>query len=340
MRRGLGSSAILLAALCGLAPPAIAAEPGRAERAAEKPPSAAELASARKLFAQAIAAEDQEKWAEALEIYERVSRIAISPSLRYHMGVCHEELGDLVEAVNAYELAASSAAERREAALAKESRARLEKARARIAQVTIEVPPDAEGLRIEIDGQAINPALAGTAIPINPGARRVVVRADNYPRAFVALVQAAPGQGASVRADLGARRPRGAALAPVRPRPSPAPPAPEEPSLAPAFITGGVAVALAAGAVATGVAAYSVREDYLAKNANPAPGSLAERQSLREQGQALAITSTALTGGAVVAGAIATYLFWPSSSPRSKPSARVTPWVGPDGAGLGIGGAL
>ena len=98
--------------------------------------------------------------------------------------------------------------------------------------------------------------------------------------------------------------------------------------------------AVAWAAVATGVAAYGLRADYLAQNENPAPGTRGEREALRTRGQALAITSTGLTGGALVAAGLATYLLWPSSSPSSPEAARITPWVGPTGAGIGVGGAL
>jgi hypothetical protein len=256
------------------------------------------------------------------------------------MAVCHEGLGQLVEAVNAYELAAGAAEARREIALAKESQARIQKIRGRIAQLTITIPRDAEGAQIEIDGQPISAALAGAAVPVNPGERRVVVRARNYRGVFEATVHAQPGAAAEVPATLGEKvAPAGPRRAAAPSRPAPAPP-PEQ-SLTPGFIAGGTALALTVGAVATGIAAYDLRETYLEKNASPEPGSLADREALRDRGQALAITSTALTGGALLAAGVATYLFWPSSSPAAgKPSASVSPWVGPDGAGFGVRGAL
>src|SRR6188474_1954569 len=100
--RHIGFAGVFIAAALCAAPYAFAGE-GKPASA----PSAAELASARRLFSQALAAADKERWAEALEIYRRVSEIALSPSLQYHMAVCHEGLGQLVEAINAYELAAA-----------------------------------------------------------------------------------------------------------------------------------------------------------------------------------------------------------------------------------------
>jgi hypothetical protein len=317
-----------------------------------KQPSAAELASARRLFAVAISAEDRGRWVEALETYERVSKVAVSPSLWYHIGVCHEALGHLVEAVNAFDLAVSGATARRELALSREARSRLERLRARTAQVVLGVPRDAADVRIEIDGQPLNPALAGAAVLVAPGDRRIVVRAGNYREVFDTTVRAAAGDVVEMRAELGRKKPR-VAPGPRLDRGSfssaqgPSAQGPVQPtsSLVPAFLVGGTAVALAAGAVVTGVVAYDVRETYLRQNASPAPGSRAERESLRDKGQLFAITSTALTGGALLAGGIATYLLWPSSradtlsAPPSR-SVAVLPWAGVDGAGVHLRGVL
>ncbi|WP_437304139.1 hypothetical protein [Sorangium sp. So ce388] len=334
------------------APPAAASAPPPA--AAPWQPSAAELASARRLFALGLAAEDQGRWAEALETYERIRKIVVSPSLLYHLGACHEALGHVVEALNAFELAMSGATARRELALARESRSRIEKLRVRTSQIVLRLPEDAAGVHVEIDGEPINPALVGAAILVTPGERRIVVRAENYEARFEAAVQAETGAVVELQAELGPRRPVAFArplppthVAPLR---APAP----GPRISPVAVVG-AAAALAAGAVVTGVIAYDVRHTFLKKNENPAPGSLDERQALRDRGQLLAITSTVLTGATLVAGGLATYLFWPSSSPRAAPAdtagrqarparapgpTALSPWIGLDGAGVAVRGAL
>lgn len=354
MRRRRGRCCVsLLVTVMGLAPAAAAAAPAAAAgkpggdaaaaqaTAGEAKPSAAELAAARRLFHRALAAEDGGRWSEALEMYERVSQVALSPSVHYHMGVCHEALGQLVEAINDFELAASSAEARRDKALVKETRAHLEKLRARTPQLIITVPAGAEGIEIELDGQPINAALVGTALLVNPGERRLTVRSESHTKVHEATLRVSAGDALAVQADLGPKKalPAPPIMPVARPR-LPAAPPPEAPSRVPGLAAGGAALALAAGAVVTGVAAYNVREDYLAQNASPTPGSRDAREALKSRGEALAITSTALTGGALVAAGLATYLLWPSSAPADRASARVTPWVGPAGAGLQVGGAL
>ncbi|WP_437587156.1 hypothetical protein [Sorangium sp. So ce1000] len=332
-------------------PPAAVAS----DTAPSRAPSAAELASARHLFGLGLAAEDSGQWAEALETYERISKIVVSPSLWYHLGVCHEALGHVVEALNAFELAASGATARKELALARESRSRLEKLRVKTSQIVLRLPEDATGVRVEIDGEPIHAALVGAAILVGPGARRVVVEAENYAARFDATVQAETGAVVELRAELGRKRP----LAALRP----SAPARQAPPLAPApgprvspEVVVGAAAALAAGAVVTGVMAYDVRHSFLKMNENPAPGSLGERQALHDRGQALAVTSTVLTGAALIAGGFATYLFWPSSSssaappdaagrrlssaPRMPGPTALSPWIGVEGAGVAVQGVL
>ncbi|WP_437568113.1 hypothetical protein [Sorangium sp. So ce542] len=326
-----------------------------AASAAPRQPGAAELASARHLFSLGLAAEDQGRWAEALEIYERISKIVVSPPLWYHLGVCHEALGHVVEALNAFELATSGATARKELALARESRSRLEKLRAKTSQIVLQLPEDATGVRVEIDGEPIHPALVGAAILVSPGARRIAVSAENYAERFEATVQAETGAVVELQAELGRKRALAASrpIAPARPAP-PRAPAPGV-SVPPVAVLG-AAAALGAAAVVTGAMAYDVRHTFVKKNENPAPGSMAERQALRDRGQALAVTSTALTGAALVAGGFAAYLFWSSPSPRAAPEhaagprpspaprapglTALTPWVGADGAGVAVQGAL
>jgi tetratricopeptide (TPR) repeat protein len=360
---------VVFFAVVGVGPAAFAApSPEGAERvppaavasdtaapAAPRTPSAAELASARRLFALGLAAEDGGRWAEALETYERISKIVVSPSLWYHLGVCHEALGHVVEALNAFELAASGSTARKELALARESRSRLEKLRVKTSQIVLQLPEDATGVRVAIDGEPIHAALVGAAILVSPGARRVVVEAENYAARFEATVQAETGAVVELQAELGRKRPLAVVRpsAPVRKAPHLAPAS--GPRVSPVLVVG-TAAAFAAGAVVTGTMAYDVRESFLKKNDNPAPGSLGERQALYNRGKALGVTSTVLTGAFLIAGGYAAYLFWPSSSspaapsdaagrrpspaPRTPGPTALAPWIGADGAGVAVQGAL
>src|SRR5690606_343370 len=114
-------------------------------------------------------------------------------------------------------------------------RSRIQKLRAKTSQIVLRLPEDASGVRVEIDGEPIHPALVGAAILVTPGERPGVVRAENYTEPFEAAVQAETGAVVELWAELGPRRAMTALrpLAPVRPAPPPAPaPGPRVPPVA------------------------------------------------------------------------------------------------------------
>jgi hypothetical protein len=203
---------------------------------------------------------------------------------------------------------------------------------------------------ITLDGTPIRAALAGTAMPINPGKRHLVVRSDTHEKVFEVDVNAASGESAAVSADLGPKKvvapPPVAVIAPPPPLkatiPSPLPPAAPPPvNRTSAFIAGGGAAALGIGALVTGLLAHGKYVTYLEQNADPEHYPRAARADLRDSGQVLALASTVLTLGAAVAGGVTIYLF--SASPRGSQPAKKTalsPWVGPGGAGVFVSGAL
>ena len=82
MKRLIRATALVLAALS--APPRYA----RADPPAPASPTGAELATARHLFGEALAAEDRGRCVDAIPVYERIARIAVSPVLYLRLGTC------------------------------------------------------------------------------------------------------------------------------------------------------------------------------------------------------------------------------------------------------------
>jgi hypothetical protein len=346
LRPGVLAALVLASALAGA--------PARAQPVAPTA-SAAELAAARQLFGEALRAEDEGRWREALDTFQRVAKVTLSPALRYHVGLCHEHVGELVEALNAFELAMAEGEEKRTPLVVTEARAHADAIRPRIARVVVRVPADATGVVITIDGRPINAALAGTSMPIDPGARRVTVRAANHALTFEASIALQPGESRQLDAVLGekaAPAPAPTAVAAPPPPPPVAPPAPrpEAPAprrnLGPVLAVGGVTAVLTIGAVAAGIAAHVDYTQYLGENVTPPTASFQQRSELRREGITKAWVSTGLTLGAVAAGAATIYLLVRHSSepaPHPAGAARAlawSPWVGTDGAGLGLRGAL
>src|SRR5580704_3972072 len=62
-----------------------------------------DLAAARKLFAEAVADEEESRYDAALEKFRRVEVVKDTPNVRYRVATCLEALGHRAEAVRSYE---------------------------------------------------------------------------------------------------------------------------------------------------------------------------------------------------------------------------------------------
>jgi hypothetical protein len=107
----------------------------------------------------------------------------------------------------------------------------------------------------------------------------------------------------------------------------------------PVLVAGGATVALGAGALILGLVAHSKYESFRADNDRPLPGSYAERKSLHDSGQALAVTSTVMTFAALIGGGVTAFLLLRGVGKKS-PVLRSSPWVGSASAGVSLGGVL
>ncbi len=266
-------------------------------------PTEEELAEARRLFFAAVEEQDAARYREALAIYSRVERIAVSPELLFNIGTCHERLGELIAARVAYERAAALAETSHDDEVRGEAGERLRALVAEIPRVRIRLAPGIGGtLTALLDGRRIEPA-AFAGFSVDPGEHRIVVRSDRHERQLDVTFPIGAGAERVVDVDLGPRRaaaPNAAAVA--------TPDVGARPSYAPAFVAGGAALALGVGSVVAGVASHGAYARYAELNAHPTAGNLAERDHLRSEGQALQVANAVLVGTAVVAVGAAVYL--------------------------------
>jgi hypothetical protein len=349
MMRPTRATALLIAALAllGAVPRLAFAQP---VAAAAPEPTAPELATARLLFAEALAAQDQGRCVEAVAIYERIAKITVSPVLYLRIGTCHESLGHVVEAINAFELATQEAEKKRDTAVATEARAHLARLRPKVAHLAVQVPADAEGIAITLDDRPVSAALAGATMVVDPGRRHVVVRASNYEKAFETDVAATAEQPSTVTADLGKKKAMAPVIAPAPlatksvAEPVKAPPPEPVANRIPGAIAGGVTGAVGLGALISGLIAHAKFDEFVMENANPRPGSLAERQQLRDSGEAAALASTVLTGVFLAGAGVTAYLLV-NPPRRSVPASAarrpaLSPWIAATGGGLVVRGDL
>jgi hypothetical protein len=144
--------------------------------AAAHEPSAAELASARSLFNEARAAEDQGSWNDALSKLDAVAKVKMTPQVRFHLGLCQEHTGRLVEAVNNLERAASEGAEQNLPTVVEEANEHAGAVRARLPKLLIVLPAGIDA-RVEVDGQILATVLLSRPIPFDPGKHKIVATA-------------------------------------------------------------------------------------------------------------------------------------------------------------------
>jgi hypothetical protein len=174
-------------------------------------PTAGEIAVARQLFAEATAFEHAQRWREAEAKLREAIAIKETPGLRFHLALCQEKQGMLVEALVDYdragELIRKGTRAPDVASLLGPARAALEQ---RVARLAISVS-GAEAPVVELDGTRLAPTVVGRAMPVNPGAHTIVVSAPGR-TTFSQQVTLTEGEQRSLAATL---HPTGAAAAPA-----------------------------------------------------------------------------------------------------------------------------
>jgi hypothetical protein len=172
-RVGLGLALLLAALTLGPAPASSGAPPA----AAASEPTDAEKAAARQLFNDGLALEKKASWEEALATFEKVSKVIMTPQVRYHMALCHANLGHMVEAINGFELATQEAKLAGDKArdVTENAPSRLAELRERVGYVRIKITGQVRTSRILIDGRPLALALIDTDLPLNPGAHLLEV---------------------------------------------------------------------------------------------------------------------------------------------------------------------
>ena len=137
--------------------------------------SSTELERGRTLFRQALSMEVAGDWTGALARLENVSRIKMTPQVRFHQARCKEHLGRLTEALGDYRLAEYEAIQSKAAELAeiREARQDLE---IRVPKIVIRLNQELANSSVEFDGIAIGDSRLGKEIPVDPGEHQLLVR--------------------------------------------------------------------------------------------------------------------------------------------------------------------
>lgn len=146
--------------------------------------TAAEISAAKHAFESALAAEAEQRWADAVLKLREAIAVKDTPGLRFHLAHCESGLGQLLEASLEYERALELL---RRGAKAPDVQKLLGPARAalleRIPRLTLEIPADVQAVRVSIDGRPYPPSELALGIPLDPGLYELRVQASGR-RAF------------------------------------------------------------------------------------------------------------------------------------------------------------
>jgi hypothetical protein len=167
-------SAAVAVALCCALIPATLPRVAFAQKAASK-----EVEEAKKKFFEGMELETQGKWGEALKRFTDVGKVRMTPQVRFHIALCEEHEGMLIEALRDFEVAESDAkaSNPKVETVAKEAPEHAAALKAKIPKLKIKLPGDVENVSVTVDGQAVD-AKGADEISVNPGTHKIEATAD------------------------------------------------------------------------------------------------------------------------------------------------------------------
>jgi len=265
-----------------------------------------------------------------------------------NLAACHEKQGKLATAWLEYSdalVAARRDGREDRVQYAAERAAELEP---RLSRLTLLLAPNADtpGLTIELDGASVGSAVFGVPTPVDPGQHSVRASAPGKkPQVFsIQVGPVADQQSLSIPPLEDAP----AEATPATPAPATQPslvsvgeqPRTDEQATRPTptsvYLSGGITLALAASASVTGLAYLNKRNDYEALAKRDGLTSTVEER--REKTQTYGYVNLGLWIGTAIGAGVTTYLY--VSRPAKQSALQVSPWLGPQVAGLAVGGGF
>jgi hypothetical protein len=296
------------------------------------------LERARRLFVQAEADEDAERWSDALDKLHAVAQVKLTAGIRYHLALCEQHIGQLARALSDYRAAEEHARIENAKDVLRLVGQRLAELEPRVPRLTIHVVPALPEASVRLDGESIARPLAGIAILVDPGVHRVEATAPGRPASTVVVTL---HELESTSLDVHLTEPTLPPSTPTPPSMPPSTPAPvasettfprQPGNHALAIVATAVTVALAGGGAAAYVAAGDEHDRALrtcAQVARPGPGAC---DWLVGKVRAWDFAAAGAWGSAILMGAIALVLWARPTDAPTTPGARLM--VGPAVLGM------
>ncbi|MBS2014371.1 MAG: hypothetical protein JST00_15900 [Deltaproteobacteria bacterium] len=329
--------------------------------------ASADPAAAQSLFYEARALMAKGQWAEACPKLEESNRLDPGIGTQFNLADCNEHVGKTATAWAGFLDVAAQAKAANQGEREKVARRRAQALEAKLPKLVVEVPSPLPGLEIKRDGTLVGGATYGTAIPIDPGAHKIVATAPGK-QPWETQVQATEGK--TTRVSIPRELPNAIvaaapAPAPNAPPPSPAPLPPASGVTSSSFTTtesfpppvteergttqrtlGWIVAGLGAAGLgvggAFGISSMSNRDEarqYCTGDLCNAQGVSLRDDAIRDGNVA---TVTMIAGGAALAGGLLLVLTagHGASKEESTSRLRAAPSVAQNGGGLSIQGAF
>ena len=214
-RRSRFASVVALVVTTALVPASLTLPVRTAAAQGAKGPSKKDLEGARKAFMDGLELEASTQWHDARLKFEEVGKVRMTPEVRFHIALCEEHEGLLLESLRDFETAEADAKAEGKTAVMKEAPEHATAIKPRIPKLKLKVPNDVEGVTLTLDGNAVDPKNEDE-LPIDPGAHKIEASAEGR-LPFSAELTLAEGESKTVTVKL----PTAAAAGPKDEPPAP-----------------------------------------------------------------------------------------------------------------------
>ncbi len=140
----------------------------------------AAIDKAREQFRQGLSLEAAGDFSRALKEFKEVAVVKSTPQVRFHIAVCQERTGDLVQALGSYRLALHEAHEAKAADVEGPAQEALTAIEPRVPQLTLSRGSGANGAEVILDGVPLGATAIGAPLPVNPGPHQLKAIAPGH----------------------------------------------------------------------------------------------------------------------------------------------------------------
>ena len=289
---------------------------------------AEDQAGARALFTEGKRLMKAGKYAEACPKLEAAQKLYSSAGILLNLGDCYEKIGRTASAWTRFGEAVSVATRSNRSDDADEARRRQEALEPALVRLAVRVSAPVPGLAVTRDGVALDEAVWGTSLPVDPGDHLVRAEAPGYEPWTTSVSITKRGDTITVKV------PKLNATAVVEKPPERLPVEPDKPAPQSSGSGHGVALGLVIGGGIVGLAGgglmlYERRQSMVAKN-DP-------DYNAAQTGWKLGLAGV-IAGSA--AGAVGIVMLLVGSGDAESHDARATAWIAPGPGGVQVGGTF